>query len=171
MERAAGTFQDRLVTELRLAGAKTINQANPVLRDFLPRYNAQFAVPAELPEPAYRPWISQLPLDEVLCFKHPRKVARNNTVKYQWRTLQLLPSAERPSYAGARGGPGTPRWPATGTLRERDHPQSASAAPSRCAARFPRRPGSQSRNQPRREASGQPSPQPTPVTTPGQSRT
>ena len=102
MERAAGTFQDRLVTELRLAGAKTINQANAVLRDFLPRYNAQFAVPAELPEPAYRPWISQQPLDEVLCFKHPRKVARDNTVKYQWRILQLLPSAERPSYAGAR---------------------------------------------------------------------
>ena len=32
VERAAGTFQDRLVTELRLAGAKTIDQANAVLR-------------------------------------------------------------------------------------------------------------------------------------------
>ena len=39
VERAAGTFQDRLVTELRLAGASTIDQANAVLRDFLPRYN------------------------------------------------------------------------------------------------------------------------------------
>ena len=28
VERAAGTFQDRLVTELRLAGASTIEQAN-----------------------------------------------------------------------------------------------------------------------------------------------
>ncbi len=102
VERAAGTFQDRLVTELRLARARTIDQANAVLQDFLPRYNAQFAVLPELPEPAYRPWVSPQPLDEVLCFKHPRKVARDNTVKYQWRTLQLLPSAERPSYAGAR---------------------------------------------------------------------
>lgn len=101
VERAAGTFQDRLVTELRLADAGTIDQANTVLRDFLPRYNAQFAVPAELPDAAYRPRISQRPLDEVLCFKHLRKVARDNTVKYQWRTLQLLPSGERPSYAGA----------------------------------------------------------------------
>ena len=41
--------QDRLVTELRLAGSKTIDQANIVLRDFLPRYNTQFAVPAEVP--------------------------------------------------------------------------------------------------------------------------
>ena len=102
VERMAGTFQDRLVTELRLAGARTIDQANAVLRDFLPRYNAQFAVPAELSEPAYRTWDPQRVLAEVLCFKHTRKVARDNTVKYQWRTLQLLPSTERPSYAGVQ---------------------------------------------------------------------
>ena len=102
VERAAGTFQDRLVTELRLSGAKTIEQANAVLRDFLPRYNAQFAVPAERPELAYRPWAGNRPLDEILCFKHTRKVARDNTVKYRWRTLQLLPRMERPSYAGVQ---------------------------------------------------------------------
>ena len=102
VERMAGTFQDRLVTELRLAGARTIDQANAVLRDFLPRYNAQFAVPAELPEPAYRSWVPQRVLDEILCFKHTRKVARDNTVKYHWRTLQLLPGTERPSYAGVQ---------------------------------------------------------------------
>ena len=81
VERMAGTFQDRLVTELRLAGARTIDQANTVLWDFLPRYNGQLAVPAELPEPAYRTWDSQRVLAEILCFKHTRKVARDNTVK------------------------------------------------------------------------------------------
>ena len=40
-------------------------------------------------------------MDTVLCFKHTRKVARDNTVKYRWRTLQLLPGIERPSYAGS----------------------------------------------------------------------
>ena len=39
VERAAGTFQDRLVTELRLAGATTIDDANRVLEGFLPRFN------------------------------------------------------------------------------------------------------------------------------------
>ncbi len=29
-------------------------------------------------------------------------MARDNTVHYQWRVLQLLPGAERPSYAGLR---------------------------------------------------------------------
>ena len=99
VERMAGTFQDRLVTELRLAGTGTMDQANAVLRDFLPRYNGQLAVPAELPEPAYRTWDRQRVLTEILCFKHTRKVARDNTVRYNWRALQLLPSAERPSYA------------------------------------------------------------------------
>ena len=102
VEREAGTFQDRLVTELRLAGARTMDQANTVLRDFLPGYNTQFAVPTEVPETAYRRWCSPRPLDQILCRKHTRKVARDNTVQYQWRTLPLLPGTERTSYAGVQ---------------------------------------------------------------------
>ena len=40
VERAAGTFQDRLVTELRLAGAAAITEADQVLNTFLPRFPA-----------------------------------------------------------------------------------------------------------------------------------
>ncbi len=101
VERAAGTFQDRLVTELRLAGASTIREANGVLEQFLPRYNRRFRVPPQCSESAYRPLGPDLSLEQVLCFKHPRKVARDNTVKFQLHTLQLLPEPERPSYAGA----------------------------------------------------------------------
>ena len=50
LERAAGTFQDRLVTELRLAGASSIREANGVLEQFLPRYNRRFRVPPQCPE-------------------------------------------------------------------------------------------------------------------------
>ena len=46
VDRMVGTFQDRLVTELRLAGASTVAVANRVLSDFLPRFNEQFRVPA-----------------------------------------------------------------------------------------------------------------------------
>ena len=46
IERLWGTFQDRLVAELRLAGASTMDEANRVLEDFLPRFNARFSVPA-----------------------------------------------------------------------------------------------------------------------------
>ena len=84
----AGTFQDRLVTELRLASATTIAEAQAVLERFLPRFNARFTV-------------ATLDLGAVLAFWHTRTVARDNTVKYHWRTLQLLPSPRRPSYAGS----------------------------------------------------------------------
>ena len=40
-----GHVQDRLVTEMRLAGATTIDDANRVLNDFLPRFNERFRVP------------------------------------------------------------------------------------------------------------------------------
>ena len=102
VERMASTFQDRLVTELRLAGSATMDQANQVLREFLPRFNHRFAVAAEQPEPAYRPVPADLSLTETISIKHTRKVARDNTVKYQWRVLQLLPGPARPSYAGLR---------------------------------------------------------------------
>ena len=101
VERAAGTFQDRLITELRLAGATTIEQAKAVLKQFLPRYNRRFQVPAPCPDPAFRPLPPDLRLGQVLCFKHKRRVARDTTVKFQRHTLQLLPDRHRRSYAGA----------------------------------------------------------------------
>ena len=101
VERAAGTFQDRLVTELWLAEASSIGEANRVLKQFLPRFNRRFGVPPPYPEPAFRPLVPELCLEQVLCFKHRRKVARDNTVRFQLHTLQLLPGPERPSYAGA----------------------------------------------------------------------
>ena len=102
VERMASTFQDRLVTELRLAGATTMEEANEFLQEFLPRFNARFSVTAEQLETAYRPVPADLSLTETVSIQHTRKVARDNTVHYHWRVLQLLPGAERPSYAGLR---------------------------------------------------------------------
>ena len=90
VERMAGTFQDRLVTELRLASASTIGEAQTVLERFLPRFNARFAVAARQPEVAYRLLDPALDLGAILAFRHTRTVARDNTVKYRWRTLQRL---------------------------------------------------------------------------------
>ena len=73
-----------------------------MLERFLPRFNARFRVPAAEPEVAYRLLDPALDLGAILSFRHPRSVARDNTVKYRWRTLQLLPGPERTSYAGAK---------------------------------------------------------------------
>ena len=102
VERAAATFQDRLVTELRLAGATAITEANEVLNGFLPRFNENFGVQAEQDCPAYRSLDQSVSVDGILCFKHRRKVSRDNTAKYNRRTLQLLPNGTRPTYAGVQ---------------------------------------------------------------------
>ncbi len=101
VERTAGTFQDRLITELRLSGATTMEEAQAVLKQFLPRYNRRFRVPPQCSEPAFRPVGPELSLGQILCFKHRRRVARDNTVKFHRHTLQLLPDPKRRSYAGA----------------------------------------------------------------------
>jgi len=101
VERANGTFQDRLVSELRLSGASNITEANLVLQNFLPRFNRRFAVPAAQPGQAYRPVSPGMNIDGILCVKERRRVARDNTVQYRGRNLQLFPDAEKVSYAGA----------------------------------------------------------------------
>ena len=101
VERANGTFQDRLVSELRLNGASNITEANLVLWDFLPRFNERFGVPATQPEQAYRPISPEIDTEGILCLKERRRVARDNTVQYHQRTLQLFPDAAKVSYAGA----------------------------------------------------------------------
>ncbi len=102
IERANGTFQDRLVAELRLAGASTLEEANSILESFLPRFNERFGVPAAQPEPVYRPVDPGLDIDGVLCFKELRKVAKDNTVQYHRQTLQIFPGPDRRSYARSR---------------------------------------------------------------------
>ena len=99
VERASGTFQDRLVAELRLAGASTLAEANNVLREFLTQFNQRFGVPAAQSGSAYREVPEGLDIDGVLCVKEIRRVAKDNTVRYRGRTLQLFPEAEQPSYA------------------------------------------------------------------------
>jgi transposase len=102
VERANGTFQDRLVSELRLAGARTMAEANGFLQSFLPRYNSRFGVPAAQPESAYRPVDPGVDIDGSLCLKEWRRVGKDNTVQYHGQTLQLFPGKGRRSYARTR---------------------------------------------------------------------
>ncbi|MGB2800472.1 MAG: ISNCY family transposase [Dehalococcoidia bacterium] len=105
IERLWGTFQDRLASELRLAGARAIEEANQVLWDFLPRYNRRFAVPAAQAGSAYRqPGEGFIP-DEVFCFKYYRTVGADNVVRFGGHPSaegQVLPTNGRSSYARAR---------------------------------------------------------------------
>ncbi len=102
VERLLGTLQDRLVKELREAGASTREEANRVLERFLPEFNARFSVPPAQPGSAYRPWPEPLKREEVFCFKHHRTVANDNTISFDGKRLQIPPGPDRISYARAR---------------------------------------------------------------------
>lgn len=102
VERLFGTLQDRLVSELRLAGITTLEAANRFLPTYLPRHNARFAVRAAQARAAWRALPASLPIEAVCCFKYGRQVATDNTVHFLGTTLQLPPKGTQWSWSGQR---------------------------------------------------------------------
>ena len=100
IERLWNTFQDRLVSELRLAKAKTLEQAQAVLERYIPVHNRKFAKPARA-EPAWRK-LSALQIQRALCFKQHRTVAQDNTITFEGTVLQIPKTSPFRSYANRR---------------------------------------------------------------------
>jgi transposase len=101
VERLFGTLQDRLVIELRLAGAATLEAADRALAAYLPRFNQRFRVPAAEDGSAYRPLAATMQPEMVFCFKYRRTVAPDNTVQLGAQRVQLLPGPTRRSWVRA----------------------------------------------------------------------
>ncbi len=80
IERTWRTFQDRLTSELRLAGAATFEQAAAVLSDFLDGYNQQFAKPARQTSLAWRKLDSRLDLDYIFSLRYERTVGKDHVI-------------------------------------------------------------------------------------------
>ena len=99
IERLWNTFQDRLVVELRLAGIETLEAANLFLTQFLPRYNAQFAVAPKETEAVFKKRPSCQKLEQIFCFKERRVVKQDHTISYAGRTLQIPRSSKWVSIA------------------------------------------------------------------------
>jgi len=102
VERLWGTCQDRLVSELRLAGAADLDSANVVLGRFIERFNAQFGVAPTIATPAWRPSPAARDLDRICAFRWPRVVGNDNTVRVEGAILQLPPSRAGRGLTGRR---------------------------------------------------------------------
>ena len=100
IERLWGTLQDRLTSELRLAGAADLPSANAVLRRFLPDYNRRFARAPRESQTAWRP--APQDLDRICCFVHERNVSNDNVVQWEGRIFHIPPQPKRFSFAGAK---------------------------------------------------------------------
>ena len=102
IERLWGTLQDRLVKELRKAGANDLESANRVLAAYLPKFNARFQVEAAQPGSAYVPWPAERDPADYFCFKYTRIVTNDNTIPFNTHRLQIPPGPGRKSYAKAK---------------------------------------------------------------------
>lgn len=102
IERLWRTFQDRLRSELRLAKAKTVEQANAVLARFLPEYNRKFAKTARETGNDFRELDERVNRDRLFSLRYERTVGHDHTVSFGARRIQLPPMAGQQGYAGKR---------------------------------------------------------------------
>jgi len=102
VERLWGTCQDRLVSELRLAGADDEASANAVLERFIPRFNAKFSVAPVVLTSAWRPPPPRRELARICAFRWWRVVGNDNTVRVEGAILQLSPTHGGRGLAGRR---------------------------------------------------------------------
>jgi transposase len=99
IERLWGTFQDRLVVALRLAGASTLEQAREVLKGFLPHYNRRFCVLPRKEQAVFRKAPPKAVLHKILCLKETRVVKKDHTVSFEGLVLQIPPCKTYPCMA------------------------------------------------------------------------
>lgn len=90
VERLWETFQDRLVTEFKLANVKTIEQANIFLRDYIKKYNKKFSVEPESNESYFEPVPSYLDLDYLLSIKLTRCIDASGSFTIKNKKFQIL---------------------------------------------------------------------------------
>ena len=103
IERTWRTFQDRLSSELRLAGAANLEAANQVLERFLFEYNAQFGRPATRSGLAYRRLDSRLDLNYLFSLRYERTVGHDHVINaIPGVQIQLPPLSNGRGYAGRK---------------------------------------------------------------------
>src|SRR5258708_7959555 len=100
IERAWRTYQDRLVSELRLAQASTLEQANAVLARFCGDYNQRFARPAAEAASDFRRLPRRFDLVRCLSLHYQRVVAADHTVTLGAHSIALPPLSGSRGYAG-----------------------------------------------------------------------
>ncbi|MHB8654408.1 MAG: ISNCY family transposase [Terriglobia bacterium] len=101
-ERNFGTWQGRLPQELRLAGIRTVEEANRFLRErYVRAFNRRFMVPAAQAGHAFVALAGQ-DMDRIFSVQQERVVAKDNTVQIGERVWQIERTRWRGTLAGCR---------------------------------------------------------------------
>ena len=102
VERANKTLQDRLVKELRLAGAATLAEGNALLPAFIADYNARFAKAPANNKNLHRPLRAGDDLDDTFAWKEERSLSQALTLQYDKVMFILDPSEQAKAAIGKR---------------------------------------------------------------------
>ena len=96
VERDFGTSQDRLVKELRVAGISTLGEGNRFLDDvYIPYWNERFAIEPAESRDAHRHLPKSADLERLFAETWTRTVARDFTIRFKNRRLQIPKSQTR----------------------------------------------------------------------------
>ena len=89
IERTNGTFQSRLVNELRLYGITTIEEANKYLIEvFVPEFNKRFAMDYHKFKSVFEVSPAEEVINYTLAVLTPRKIDNGNSIKYKNKYYQ-----------------------------------------------------------------------------------
>ena len=89
IERDNGTFQGRLVQELRLNNITTIDDANRYLLEvFVPKFNMKFALDYKKFESVFEESPNEDKINYTLAVLTPRKIDNGNSIKYYGKYYQ-----------------------------------------------------------------------------------
>jgi hypothetical protein len=102
VERANKTLQDRLVKELRLAGARSLAEGNALLPAFMADYNARFAKPPANAKDLHRPLRAGDDLEDAFAWKEERTLSQALTLQYDKVVFILEPSDQAKAAIGKR---------------------------------------------------------------------
>ncbi|MBU0580179.1 MAG: hypothetical protein KKA19_03290 [Candidatus Margulisbacteria bacterium] len=91
VERMFETLQDRLVKEMRLVGISNIKEANNFLKEYIPKFNAKFAVVPQKNRNLHRKLNRETKkqLTQILSVQNERKVNNDYTVMFKGQYFQL----------------------------------------------------------------------------------
>jgi transposase len=99
-ERMNGTLQGRLVNELKLSGARSLEAANTYIRDrYLVVHNKTFSVEAKDPVSSFVA-ADGVDLDEIFCREAVRTVGKDNVVTCETLSFQISKQPGRRTCSG-----------------------------------------------------------------------
>jgi transposase len=103
VERSFQTAQDRLVKGLRVAGAKTLEQANAYLEnEYLPEWEAKFTVCPACTDDAHRSVGKQQELAAILSEVEQRVITNDYTFRHDGKVFQIEREDVRPRMRGSQ---------------------------------------------------------------------